>query len=91
MGARCLFSRIPSGLKESIQTAVQHHIQEYAHQLDAGLSNQIELGLSESIDIILNIIEWSFEDSNSNAVTGAAVPGALTMSMYHAQLRALCS
>ena len=71
---------------------VQHHIQEYAHQLDAGLSNQIELGLSESIDIILNIIERrSFVDSNSNAVTGAAVPGALTMSMYHAQLRALFS
>ncbi|KAI6039489.1 hypothetical protein EDC04DRAFT_2603152 [Pisolithus marmoratus] len=49
--------QIPPGLKESIHKVIRYHVKKYAAQLEASLSNQIEVRLSEAIDFTLNIIE----------------------------------
>jgi hypothetical protein len=52
-------------LKESIHRAVQYHVKKYACQLEAGLCNQVEIGLSEAIDFTLKIIERPLEEMYS--------------------------
>ncbi|KAI6098399.1 hypothetical protein EV401DRAFT_1895212 [Pisolithus croceorrhizus] len=44
---------------------VQYHVKKYACQLEAGLCNQVEIGLSEAIDFTLKIIERPLEEMYS--------------------------
>lgn len=68
--------QIPPGLKESIHKAIRYHVKKYAAQLEASLSNQIEVGLSEAIDFTLNIIERPLAETHpldSRTTMSAAV------------------
>ncbi|KAI6117431.1 hypothetical protein EV401DRAFT_1888961 [Pisolithus croceorrhizus] len=66
-------SHIPLRLKESIHRVVQYHVKKYACQLEAGLCNQVEIGLSKAIDLTLKIIAWPLEEMYSTLCNSCVV------------------
>ncbi|KIM53419.1 hypothetical protein SCLCIDRAFT_31898 [Scleroderma citrinum Foug A] len=78
---------LPLTFKQSVRKAIQQRLRRYAGKLDPNTSREIELGISDAIDLALRILERSHKQQNILPFTDTSTSVRLRSAVLSSVLR----